>query len=742
MNSDTLLRHWRGHNDRDKGDPPQSSVTQVRRANQQAAAAAAVTAAAAQAQSNQDQNGQQHGQQPVQQQPLPAFHPYQMYPPLDGQGYGQQNVADRHTEAASVLLSLPQSHPSFPSNNQDGQNEAPQGYDQAGLSFQSGGGQEDSQHILSGYNEDALDPMLAMTAQEGEATMNAQNEQNHYQSPHNVDHHSFSQADFITDYAVFDSNFQGRIVPGSTLLEEILALFKSDASHANGKITGMNVGDSDRFQRDVAWYGRDDYEGVAYRIPMPSPAVDVELVNNCISKFFSTSSQVFPMIHAPTFRAEEKALLIKAIVTVGAMNFSDDLIAEHGKKMFGHLQASIDTASKADTAAKADLQVVQTALLTGVFGLLSGFSPNIAQVESGHADLARWAADLAQIEDQQLPARGSNPPNGEELDHIWHNWVRKEEQIRALHGLRILDAELASIFKRKPSITIDLDSIPQMAPEALFQAWTSQEWLILLRTSNNNYLGCSPKQLEKSESFYDQATTRLSVVSQLEQIGAAIQSARVDGLLNETKVQEFSRTLINFYERHLSQHPVPEGNDPLQLHILWHTTFLTVLVDYHMFEEALGKYGDEVALSKNAEAHQWANSEVALRCLTHAILIDHFVRKMTVSGQRPIYLARCFYIPALLALACWEFDGSIAQGHQGPQSEELEMVTRNMSLPATPRATSGGELLRFNLIDLVPFAGVPLGLNFFHILSTFVFGPKYHPKASANVTDKEMVDAV
>lgn len=618
------------------------------------------------------------------------------------QQYGQ-NVPDRHTEAASVLLSLPQSHPSYPSNTQDGSGEGQQNFSDQLPNFPTG--QPESPQMMQDFSGEPLDPMLSMTAAQGEATMNANAAAQQYPSASQPPAGSmqFPLLQHISQPVDLSALSMGlKAVLTDEQLHYVKSVIERNTPSPAYGINGHHVKLEASGISSKLWYDKAPGSSDAAWRPSPSSFLNTQLLRDFITTFFSRFHPVFPIAHIPTFQPAEKPLLSFAMATVGALSvFEPEVAAE----VFAQLQTSLSTEWQRDVAAAQaiDFVVIQAALLSDLFTVLSGSTENVLHVESTHAKLATWAASIGSIDMQETLAllNTENMPTGEALEHIWRAWVQKEERIRVLHGLRILDAELADLFRRPHSITFDVNSLPQMAPEDLFQAWSATEWLSLLE-KYPIYRNLSANSFDQAFEHYEtrgQSTSRFAASTSLETIGANIDEARAKGTLDDARSQELMGQLMDFYHKFCSN-PQVQDTDTFCLTILWHATFINLLVDYHMLEKAFGKDGPEQASSLQEAARQWASSETAQRCLTHAVLIEHYVNNLRAGREPSIHVPRCLYIAAMITLGHSRFANDNADGIDGISFPEIELVATSLST-STPRASYGGPDITSRLRGLL-----------------------------------------
>ena len=130
--------------------------------------------------------------------------------------------------------------------------------------------------------------------------------------------------------------------------------------------------------------------------------------------------------------------------------------------------------------------------------------------------------------------------------------------------------------------------------------------------------------------------------------------------------------------------------DGFCLMVLWHSIFMTLLVDFNRLERAIGRDGSTDLLSDNDTdyATQWAASMDAKRCVLHAHLLQKALGSMRFDAEPAIHVPRCLFNAAIVWYCYTRFgrapntpsqashdsaSGSIAeQEHRFPEIQILE----------------------------------------------------------------------
>lgn len=121
----------------------------------------------------------------------------------------------------------------------------------------------------------------------------------------------------------------------------------------------------------------------------------------------------------------------------------------------------------------------------------------------------------------------------------------------------------------------------------------------------------------------------------LEDIGVNIIEDRRQGRLDEAALSSYQQILQRWHKSY-AECAGEEQPDQSCLIILWHWTYMTLLVDFDKLESAIGRDGPEAAHDAITYVLSWASTPNSSRCMLHAFLI-----------QKQLQLFRFDHVPAI-----------------------------------------------------------------------------------------------
>lgn len=159
----------------------------------------------------------------------------------------------------------------------------------------------------------------------------------------------------------------------------------------------------------------------------------------------------------------------------------------------------------------------------------------------------------------------------------------------------------------------------------------------------------------------------------LEDIGVNIVEDRRQGCLDEASLNSYQQILQRWHNSY-AEYAGEEQSDQSRLIILWHWTYMALLVDFDKLESAVGRDGPEAAHDAIAYVLSWASTPSSSRCMLHAFLI-----------QKQLQLLRFDDVPAIHAPRI-AFSASIAWHcyiHHGRDNNAFESSIRltNTGMP-------------------------------------------------------------
>ncbi|KAK0262732.1 hypothetical protein LTR35_017660 [Friedmanniomyces endolithicus] len=390
---------------------------------------------------------------------------------------------------------------------------------------------------------------------------------------------------------------------------------------------------------------------IAMEPDLPSP----DFLNLSIRSYFACFHPVFPVIHAPTFRpSKTNALLLLSICSIGSLFTGSSKGALQGARIFEWLNKAILATWERLMARSTDevIPMVQAALIGQTFGLLSGDPKHLATVEAFHGCVISWARrwNMFRIR-HKFQAEMDFPAI--ELDAKWREWAKREELIRIVLGLHIHDAELADMFHHEPFLRQSRQQLPQSADDDAFMASKPEEWLISLKRSGRSAI--APQSMTTpgthAVNITHVSTKRLSsftAYARLECLSATITETRLAGSLDLQTQQSLVEDLLSLHQ----QIPSPssaQNPDPLGINILWHLTFVSLLTDFDLLEQAVGRDGPQIAAQVRVKVTSWAASLEAKRSIFHVQLIRKKIEALPLGLEPAVHIPRAIFLIAI----CW-----------------------------------------------------------------------------------------
>ncbi|KAK3669195.1 hypothetical protein LTR78_010930 [Recurvomyces mirabilis] len=391
------------------------------------------------------------------------------------------------------------------------------------------------------------------------------------------------------------------------------------------------------------------------RIAVEPDLPSSDFLNLSIRSYFACFHPVFPVIHAPTFRpSKANALLLLSICSIGSLFTGSSKGAIQGARIFEWLNKAILATWERLMARNTEevIPMVQAALIGQTFGLLSGDPKHLATVEAFHGCVISWARrrNMFQIRhkcqtEMDLPVI--------DLDAKWREWAKTEELIRIVLGLHIHDAELADIFHHEPFLRQSRNQLPPAADDDVFIANRPQEWLIALKQCGRSAI--VPQHMTAARSSTIDIThvnakslSSFTVYARLECLSATIIETRLAGNLDLPMQQSLVEDLLRLHQQIPSSGSTKDP-DPLGISILWHLSFISLLTDFDLLEQAVGRDGTQISTQVQARATSWAASVEAKRSIFHVQLIRKKIEVLPVGPEPAVHIPRAIFLVAI----CW-----------------------------------------------------------------------------------------
>ena len=381
----------------------------------------------------------------------------------------------------------------------------------------------------------------------------------------------------------------------------------------------------------------------------------VEFMNLCVKFYFERFHCIFPVVHAPTFRPlKTNAVLLLSICSIGSLLTGHPSAYQRGIQLFERLHKAILAhwerlirRGPAET-----LAMIQASLIGQTFGLLSGQAKHLSIVDAFHGTVISWARRTKIFHTQHVPLS-----EHEDLDSNWKRWVHNEEHIRVALGLRIHDAEIASLLHHE-TLLPSASRMSQTASDALFFAPSAQEWFALYKAQMA--LPSTPiYQNSPGLAFPENLSHRLtsipkysqfSVYAALEDLCSEIIEARINESLTAASIDNIQRSLILFYEHHLRESQFESLRNGSK--ILWHYLFILLYSNLDLLESSIGRDGPDLDAKCFSDVGTWAKSASAKRCTAHAIMIKRNLDCWPLNSEPAIHVPKAVFSGAI-CLFCY-----------------------------------------------------------------------------------------
>lgn len=197
----------------------------------------------------------------------------------------------------------------------------------------------------------------------------------------------------------------------------------------------------------------------------------------------------------------------------------------------------------------------------------------------------------------------------------------------------------------------DRSLLPLTARHELWVAPNATQWkdIMISRAPPEVSSGNIQLDFDSTDGFHS--------YTELEGINARLMEQKfMSTASNQELVEQFEPQLIHFLDGHFRSKP--EGSfDPFCLEVLWHSVFISLLVDISRLELAIGREGYEESLLHRDYVHSWSSSQEARRCALHGALILRKLQNMPLGVEPAIHVPRALYRAATVWYAYTEFGG-------------------------------------------------------------------------------------
>jgi hypothetical protein len=394
--------------------------------------------------------------------------------------------------------------------------------------------------------------------------------------------------------------------------------------------------------------------------------------DTCLHEYFERVSPCFPILHAPTFRAQDciPPLLLN-IYALGALFVTQAGSRKQADILWRLAHTAVATSWNSLITQKGPydtcdgVQLVLTALLGQTYALLSN-NPGIRRTAFVFHGLGfYWARtsgmyNLKQFPSEDLP--NADTPEEEKLCR-WKSWAALETRRRAILGHYILDGLIAQSSGSAPSARHVVNSIGAACTEAAFFAQTIDDWVAAMQGSPTVEQPMSTVYASLFRLDYVSSPTPLSefsisvVLEGLQSLVSDLQEA-ISPAVGVIPQREIISALINLYEGSImtiGSHPTP---DRLPLLLRWHTICLELAVPSAvLFETIRSSHKSLRCLSwttinsphpRLADLEQWSRSAAGMRALLHAIAIKQLLSEIPLSRALSPHIPNAIFSSAVV----------------------------------------------------------------------------------------------
>lgn len=382
----------------------------------------------------------------------------------------------------------------------------------------------------------------------------------------------------------------------------------------------------------------------------------LEHLNLCLRLYFTKVHPMFPLIHVGTFRpCRANGPLVIIMCAIGSIFTGFDAAFKQGLHLYDRLQKSI--LLKWETAAAKDQEsqmiTIQVALIGQLFGMLSGIPNLLITVDCLHGLIIAWARHFGSCRPLP-PVRTELSVGGAQLESVWRKWARCEEWIRIAHCLYILDSELAHLVHRETLQSFTAYPHRLTSSNEAFAARNARDWreeylrdLELSPTPSSvweEWRTVSPQNPDVFRRI--PSTCGLTSYTVLQSLGTDARCLHRLNTLDRSNLEGIITSLVIF-RKSVFTNAANTVQMELQMHILWHVTFVAALANLDLLERSVGRDGNALNLEDQSEVVSWANSSDGARCILHALMIGKYTQSMTISQAMALHVPRAVFWASL-----------------------------------------------------------------------------------------------
>ncbi|KAI0127397.1 hypothetical protein BJ170DRAFT_595267 [Xylariales sp. AK1849] len=390
----------------------------------------------------------------------------------------------------------------------------------------------------------------------------------------------------------------------------------------------------------------------SFRISLYEPTIpSVDFLNVCVRLYFAKVHPLFPILHAPTFRpCKSNAGLLLSVCAMGCLFTGSDRGFQHGVQLFERTHKTTLLKWERLSARNRDVMIpmIQSALISQLFGMLSGSQVLLLTVDAFHGPPIAWARQL-RLHQTRDPLLTELDLQGLQLDHMWRKWAHHEELLRIAHGLYIIDAELSNLLHREPYQSFESYSFAHTASEATFMAGNADEWKLRILSD----MQCREKRAavltrpdELSKGCFGLArvptSSPFTANAFLQGIGMRASLEWAKPTPNLVYLQEVSKSLAVFHHRFLDGKTCSH-HESLHLTVIWHAVHMSVLVNFDLLEKAVGREGRRLTQSEEEALKKWFEANESRVCIKHALMIQRHMDSYPIASEPAMHIPRALF---------------------------------------------------------------------------------------------------
>ena len=384
-----------------------------------------------------------------------------------------------------------------------------------------------------------------------------------------------------------------------------------------------------------------------------------QFLNLCVRTYFARFHNVFPVIHRPSFRpSSANSTLLLSICSIGSLLTGSTEALSRGVKIFEKLNKVI-LATWDDIitySTEEAVPMVQAALLGQTFGLLSGNPRHLSIVDAFHGTVISWARRSKMFQARH-EAQDYNSLHPDNCQNAWRKWSRTEEIIRLVAALHVHDAEISSILHHSPLLRHAVPGSGKPALDQVFDAKNSREWCAHMSTLHLQTVDTGDCTVQSASTLVHSVSTlqsySFSEYADLERILATISEKRHSDGLDDITRSKLTDVLLDFHYQHLVVRSMTV--DTYGLHILWHFCFMSLVTDFDLLEQAIGRNGQQIDTAEREKVQIWAASLYASRAKIHMQQILMRLEAFPIGLEPAIHIPRVVLAVAMSWYCCHHY---------------------------------------------------------------------------------------